>query len=72
MIFWKIPVSSEMSHINNFRNWKKQLDKQNEFFSKEIETLKKNRIELLEIKKKSVISTAMPPWTCLISFDLGS
>ena len=28
----------------------KQLDKQNEFFSKETETLKKNRIDLLEIK----------------------
>ena len=32
------------------KNWKKQLNQQNEIFSKEIETLKKNQIELLEMK----------------------
>ena len=33
-----------------FQKLKKQVDEQNEFFSKEIETFKKNRIDFLEIK----------------------
>ena len=48
----------ELNEIQNksyqqFQELKKQLDEQNEFFNKYTETVKKNRIDLLEIKKQT-------------------
>ena len=51
MILLKKLNEIQNKSYQQFQELKKQLDEQNELFSKETETLKKNQIGLLEIKK---------------------